>query len=66
MLEPMIRILLLSDPTVGVVLEVLEDETSSNGERIERLVDILASIWEEANGWEKSQPKGARSFTKPR
>ena len=50
-------ILRLSDPTGGVVQGVLEDETSSDGERIERLLGIFGSIWEVADAWEKSEPR---------
>jgi len=65
-MEEMIRILQLSDPTVGPVPDTLEDPTLSSGERIERFLDIFASIWEVANASEERVPKRASASTKQR
>jgi len=63
-MDEMIRIQLLSDPTGGPVRDILEDQTLLDGERIELLLVILGSIWEETNGYQARQPKIARSSTR--
>jgi len=65
-MEEMILIRAHADRTVGPVRVILDDITSSSGEKIEQLLGIFGIIWEVADGYEESQPKRAVSVTKSR
>ncbi len=53
-----------ADPTVGPVRVILDDPTSSDGEKIELLLGIFAIIYEVSNASETSYPTVAQSSTR--